>query len=391
MDRLGASELVPAIASRRGLLASTFSMTRNGTLRIAILATAISMGGCAPSASVVAPIDRDDPLPTAAPDEVGLDARILDNIADQLARDDHDIHSMLVVRHGRVAMEQYWNGFTRDNPHDIRSATKSITALLTGTAIDRGYLAGVNAPVMDYLQPGYPTIRDKGEIRVEHLLTMSSGLDCDDADRSTRGQEDRMYRSEDWVGYFLSLDRRYPPGDSVRYCTGGVVALGEAIARASGRDFEAFADEALFAPLGIRNYRWARFDGQTKVDTGGHLLLTPQAMARIGMLVLDGGKWEGVQVVPEAWIREMLLPRSELRGTPYGYLWWSDQATVGAGTVDVVWAQGNGGQTIFIVPDYDLVAVFTTGYFNSDRARSVFALFASGVLPAVVDNANPAN
>ena len=352
------------------------------------LILALLVSGCFAPVGVVEPIAQDDPLPTGTPEAAGLDLFYLDRVSRHFAEEiDHKIHSMLVVRNGLLVFERYYNGFGPDNPHDTRSVTKSITSLLTGIAIERGAIAGVDAPLMDYLADEYPDVQDKEDISFRHLLTMSSGLDCDDSDRSTRGQEDRMYKSKDWVEYFLSLSRSYAPGDTTRYCTGGVVALGEAIAQGAGQDVAVFADDALLGPLGIRNYRWWRFDDERKVDTGGHMLLTPRAMAKVGMLVLQGGRWDGRQIVPAEWIERSVQPLTQMRGEAYGYLWWRNTLRYGGEdgrAVDVISARGNGGQAIFVVPEYDLVAVFTGGYYNdSDGAQIVYNTFYNAVLTAV--------
>jgi CubicO group peptidase (beta-lactamase class C family) len=348
-----------------------------------LLPLVVLLAGCSSSGAIVGPIAVDAPLPTATPAEVGLDGARLDAVVARLGEVDHDLHSMLVARDGRLAVEAYFNGYGRDNPHDIRSATKSITSLLAGIAIDRGALEGEDTPLMTLLRTRYPDVRDRDDILVRHLLTMSAGLDCDDGDRRTRGQEDWMYRSRDWVAYFLSLDRTHAPGDTARYCTGGVVALGEAIAQATGEDLAAFAERELFGPLGIENYRWARFDGGRKVDAGGHLLLTPQAMVKLGMLVLQGGRWNGRQVVPAEWIERSTREHVRVDENAYGFLWWRYAVPYGEEVVEVVAARGNGGQLIFIVPEYDLVSVFTGGYYNSERVRAVFELFFGAVLPSV--------
>ena len=290
---------------------------------------------------------------------------------------------ILVVRNGLLVFEEYYNGYTRDNPHDIRSATKSVTSLLTGVAIERGAIAGVDAPLMGYLGEDYPDVQDKDDLSLRHLLTMRSGLDCDDQDRSTRGQEDRMYRVKDWVGYFLSLPRTDAPGERTRYCTGGVVALGEAIAQGAEQDFANFAEDALFEPLGIRNYRWARFGDGHKTDTGGHLLLTPQGMAKIGMLVLQEGRWKKRPIVSSRWLERSTRPHTEIDGVPYGYLWWHYSVNYEEKSVEVIAARGNGGQLVFIVPEFDLVSVFTAGYYNDERARIPFDIFFNAVLPSV--------
>lgn len=355
----------------------------------ALFLSALLVSGCSSAVGIVEPVAQDDPLPTGTPETVGLDLAYLSRVSYHFEEEiDHQLHSMLVVRNGLLVFERYYNGFGPDNPHDLRSATKSITSLLTGVAIERGAVAGVEASLMDYLTREYPEVHDKDGLLLRHLLTMSSGLDCDDGDRSTRGQEDRMYRSDDWVEYFLSLERPYAPGDTTRYCTGGVVALGEAIAQGAGQDFAAFADDALFGPLGIRNYRWARFDDGRKVDTGGHLLLTPRAMAKVGMLVLNEGRWGREQVVPAEWIKRSVEPRTRINGEPYGYLWWRNTLRYGGPdgeAVDVISARGNGGQVIFVVPEYDLVAVFTAGYYNSGDAQIVYNTFYNAVLTSVPD------
>jgi CubicO group peptidase (beta-lactamase class C family) len=327
----------------------------------------------------------DDPLPTSSPESSGVDVSALEGLSERLDREEHRLHSLLVARGGALVFEEYFSGYAASNPHDLRSATKSITSLLVGIAIDRGVLSGVETGMMQHLGPVYPHVSDKGDIQLQHLLTMSSGLDCDDGNRSTRGQEDRMYRSADWVDYFLTLERTSAPGDTTRYCTGGVVALGEVVAQSAGMGLDVFAEEALFGPLGIRNYRWASFNDGHGVDAGGHLLMTPRAMAKIGMLVLQGGDWDGHSLVSASWITESTRPRTSIGGIPYGYLWWSSPLLYGTKSVDVLWASGNGGQTIFIVPEYELVCVFTAGYFNSEEAQSVFEIFRNVVMPSVVE------
>ena len=143
-----------------------------------------------------------------------MDSLLLYSISGRLKeKEDHKVHSILVARNGVLVFEEYYNGHSRENPHDLRSATKSITSLLTGIAIDQGTLKSVADPMMDYLSASYPEIYDKDGIQLRHLLTMQSGLDCHDSDRKTRGQEDRMYRSGDWVDYYLSLSTTYSPGD----------------------------------------------------------------------------------------------------------------------------------------------------------------------------------
>ncbi|MEM6427926.1 MAG: serine hydrolase [Deinococcota bacterium] len=347
-----------------------------------MLVVLVLIVSCTPS--IPSPFAEDAPLPTTTPEDVGLNAQTIDQLREVIPDDsEHKLHSLLIVKDGHLAFEEYYNGYSRHTPQDLRSVTKSITSLLVGIAIEQGYLTSVDASMMDYLGNAYSDIPDKDDISLRHLLTMSNGLDCDDSDRSTRGQEDRMYRSSDWVRYFLELDVVNPPGEVTRYCTGGVVALGEVISQATGEDFAMFADRVLFAPLDIENYQWARFDGGSKVDSGGHLLLTPQGMAKLGMLVLAEGNWQGQQLVPGQWINQSLHPHTKLDSVDYGFLWRQYNVPQGGENIDVVTAQGNGGQAIFIVPAFDLVAVSTAGYYNSPGAQIPYQLFFSYILPAV--------
>ncbi|MCG8461909.1 MAG: beta-lactamase family protein, partial [Holophagales bacterium] len=196
---------------------------------------------------MVEPFAIDAPLPVDRPENVGFDSSRLEEMARRIAAEpEHELHGLLIARHGKVVFERYYHGFDRDTPHDLRSATKSLTSLLVGAAIAGGHLDSVDQPMMAALAAAYPQVHDKDDITLRHLLTMSSGLDCNDRDRSSRGQEDRMYRKRDWLAHFLSLERIHHPGNHTAYCTGGVVALGEVIASSSGEDFADFADRALF-------------------------------------------------------------------------------------------------------------------------------------------------
>ena len=323
-------------------------------------------------------------MPVALPEEVGLDLSQLETISAELEKsDEHKIHSLLVMREGRLAFEAYYNGNSRESPHDIRSATKSITSLLTGIAVDQGLIGGVDDPVRQYLGEEYQSPTLGHDMLLRHLLTMSNGMDCDDGDMSTRGQEDRMYRSKDWVEYFVTLERAHDPGSISRYCTGGVVALGEIVSTAAGKDFADFADDVLFEPLGIHNYRWSRFDDGRKVDTGGHLYLTSQGLAKIGQLVLQNGEWEGRQLVSAEWLEQSTRTYTQLDGNPYGFLWWLDKVRYGDEEIQLVRASGNGGQAIVVVPEHDLVVVATGGYYNSDEVRVIYELLYNVILPSV--------
>ena len=326
------------------------------------------------------------PWVTATPAEVSMDGALLQQAVATLPLPaEHGLHSMLVVRHGKLVQEVYWNGYDQDAQQDLRSATKSITALLVGIAIDKHIVKGVNEPLGTYLEAAYPHAPALAHgITLEHLLTMRSGLACDDRDPASPGQEDRMYQERDWVRYFLELPVAAPAGTAAHYCTGGVVALGRVVVEASKQPVPAFANEVLFGPLGISNARWADFDQHRQTDTGGHLALRPRDLAKIGQLVLQGGMWNGKQLVSRTWIEQATSEHTLIDKSrkSYGYLWWRASAPYQGRHVQIVYASGNGGQDVFVVPELDLVAVFTGGNYNSSKAALPFQLMSKFVLPA---------
>jgi CubicO group peptidase (beta-lactamase class C family) len=351
--------------------------------RIAAVALACGLAACASRAP-----RQVEGWVTATPAEVAMDGEPLRAAVALLNRERrHGIDSMLVVRRGRLVAERYWNGHDMSTLHDLRSATKSVTSLLVGIALDRGLLGDVSDPVMSYLSGDYPDLVAKDStITLEQLLTMRSGLACDDRDRRSPGHEDRMYRSRDWTRFFLELPRARPPGESTRYCTGGVVTLGRVVAEASGRTIGAFSAEHLFGPLGILAFAWQRYDGGQQTDTGGHLRLRPRAMAKIGQLVLQRGVWDSGDIVSGAWIdaSTSVQTRFDDDKRPYGYLWWRVQAQIGERKVDLIYADGNGGQYIFIAPGLDLVVVFTGSNYDSPAAGRPFAILGEYILPAAL-------
>jgi CubicO group peptidase (beta-lactamase class C family) len=357
-----------------------------------VLAATLLGGAVACDAPLIrTPGERPGEWTPVSPAEVGMDGEFPHRISMLLQGErGHGIHSMIVVRRGKLVMEEYWSGYDRNTLHDLRSTTKSITSLITGIAIDQGFVRGVSDPMLPYLAAAYPSHRNpdpaKQQITLEHLLTMRSGLDCDDSSFLSRGQEDKMYLRREWVQFFLDLPVAQAPGVSSRYGTSGVVALGRVLAAASARPFPQLAQEFLFGPLGIEHYRWSSFGDGRQTDTGGHLYLRPRDAAKIGQLVLQRGQWQGRQIVSPAWIEKSTSMHAQLyEQHPYGYLWWLTQAQFGQKRIPIISAQGNGGQFIFVIPEFELVVVFTGGNYNSPKTYRTFDILSKYVLRAVLE------
>jgi CubicO group peptidase (beta-lactamase class C family) len=339
--------------------------------------------GLAASLSV-APEDTGDGWPVSTPAVAGIDPdRVL--AAMQFIRDGgaKGVDSMLVARHGQLVGESYFNGYGRDTLHDLRSSGKSFTSALAGIAIDRGLFA-IDDPVSQIL-PGFENHANmddrKRSIAVRDLLNMSSGLQCNDWDAGSAGNERKMYDTRDWVGFILDLPMLYDPGVIAKYCTGGVVVLGSVIARRSGMTLDAYAQAYLFDPLAIRQSDWFRSpDGQA--TGGGGLKLRPRDAAKFGQLYLDGGMWKGVRVVPADWVDQSRQRNFTLGNDGYGLLWWKRALRRGGGTVECFFTSGNGGNFIFVLPALDLVAVFTGSNYDLPM-DAPFGIMEDRLLPAV--------
>jgi len=291
---------------------------------------------------------------------------------------------MLVVRRGQLVAEGYFNGFGRDSLHDLRSTGKSVTSALAGIAIGQG-LMSLDDPISQHL-PQFDSHDHvdsrKQAIRIRNLLNMDSGLDCDDWNIASPGNEERMYDSRDWVDFILDLPMAREPGALAAYCTGGVVVLGHIIALRSGMELDAYASTYLFGPLGIANSGWRRSpDGQA--TGGGGLRLTPRDAARFGALYLQGGSWNGATVVPAAWVEQSRGIVHTLGRDRYGLLWWKRGFSPPDGPVDSIFTSGNGGNFIFVFPALELVVVFTGSNYNSPSMNQPFEILTSRVLPAV--------
>ena len=359
---------------------------------VACLALAASLvlhgcgGGGAGSPPVKVIADPGEAWVMSAPADVGMNAELLNKAASGLpAPDKHGLASMIVLRQGKPVLEHYWNGYDKDTLHDMRSATKSITSLMVGIAIDKGMLGSVDDPIKTYLEPGYRNAPALGHgIALKDLLTMSSGLACNDHNPASPGNEEKMYPKTNWIDFFVNLPVAYAPGAATYYCTAGVVTLGRIVAESSKMSIPDFATRHLFAPLGIQNARWATFDNGRQHDTGGHLYLRPRDMAKIGQLVLQGGKWNGTQLVSTGWITKSTSALTTMDATSkYGYLWWQRLFKLGDKTITAHQARGNGGQYIFVIPELDMVVVFTGENYNSPAAQLPYDLVQQYILPSV--------
>ena len=305
-----------------------------------------------------------------------VDTTRIYQLFNQLAEGSHKLHSLLLIKDGSIVLEEYLNDYPQDKPHDLRSVTKSIRSVLMGIAIDKGFIDSIDDPIFKYLdlRPKKNLDKRKDSITIRHLLTMSSGLDCDDWDKNSKGQEDKVYKKKDWLQYTLDLPMVQDPGIESKYCSMGVILAAEIISRASKMSIDEFADQYLFEPLGITNMYWGHTSIKEVIASGKRAYMTSRDMAKIGQLVLNKGKWDDVQIVSKQWIEESTSEKVQITGINYGFYWWKIPFQVNDRMVYSNTATGNGGQYIMIIPDMNIVAVFTGGAYNSPEDKLPFAI-----------------
>jgi CubicO group peptidase (beta-lactamase class C family) len=330
-------------------------------------------GGCG------IPVARDDGWPVVSVNDDKLaDHDALCMMADRLVASSANVHAVLVARGGKLVFERYFKGsdeingwpvettFHADTLHNIKSATKGVMSLAFGIAIDRGLIRSIDEPIFNFF-PELSDLRsaEKDHIQLVHALSMTMGLKWVEAIPSNENENDevRMHRSSDQCRYVLGLPVTAPPGQEFFYNSGALTLLSAIIHKVAGKPLDEFVREALFKPLGITEFEWTRVRGDT--DASGSLRLRPRDMAKIGQLVLAGGRWNDNQIVSKAWIDTSTA--SKLKATDnqsYGYLWWLGGARFNGRRVTWIGALGRGGQYIRIVPELDLVVAVTAGYYQ---------------------------
>lgn len=343
----------------------------SGLLMAALLVFSL---GTAPASA------QEDPVPwpteawaTSTPEEQGMDSGLLaDGLGYLLEQDTFDVHSLTVIRNGNIVADAYFYPFTGGSLHDLASVTKSFTSTLAGIAIEAGLVDSVEQPALSLL-PDREVANldaDKKAMTIADLLTMSPGFEC------THNPNDfttmQMMETPDWVQFVLDQPMTSAPGTHWVYCSPGAHLLSALITESSGMGTQEFAQDRLFAPLGISNVIWLP-DPQGVNRGWGDLIMGPRDMAKLGYLYLNDGEWDGQRLLPSGWVEAATSPAA---AGNYGYLWWLDSLRSG------FYADGRGGQRIYVFPDQDLLVVTTGGGGGGDYPV-LGTLLDSYILPAV--------
>lgn len=323
-----------------------------------------------------------------------------------------EVHAMIIFKDNILLFEEYFPGhqYKWDGPnhhgekinwdqsmlHGVKSVSKSIVSLCIGIAIDKGFIKNVNQSVFDYL-PGHQSFKKEGKekITIEHLLTMTSGLEWEEWKTSLSNEKNDIvgiwFQEKDPLTYILEKPLIKEPGTTFNYSGGNTILLGEIIRSATKMDLEKFANEYLFKPLGIDSTDWSLRYKNGVIEAGGGLEITPRDLAKIGALCLNKGTFNGRQIISEQWIAACTTPYSKNSnifipghfsgGHGYAYSWWLKSYNKAGKEINMYHAVGWGGQELIIIPELNSVVVFTGG--NYIPLTTTFAILDKYILPAI--------
>ena len=338
------------------------------------------------------PLQLADGWPVASLDDVGISRDSIERLVQLLIDMPMDsvntlqIHSLLIARHGKLVLDEYFHGYHRDLPHDTRSAAKSWTATLIGAAMQAGVPLRLETPVYQTMLGTLPADLDprKRAITLEHLLTMTAGFNCD-PDDTTSADEDIMNNAgvQDWYGYTLNVPLISAPGEKIFYCSTEPNLAGGMLAKVAREPLATLFARLIARPLQMRNYYLGTNPNLEAYGGGGHRFV-PRDFLKFAQLMLNGGRWKGRQIVSSEWARQSTAPLRDLSTTTqYGYLWNSSEFEYNGRKVRAFLAGGNGGQVFMGFPDLDLVVGFTGGNYNDSPVPSQRVLLTQYLLRAV--------
>jgi CubicO group peptidase (beta-lactamase class C family) len=354
-------------------------MTSHPIARRHVAALAIAAAFFAPRAGLAA--DAVD-LPSATPESVGVDSRPLVKLSQWIRAQDLDVRSFVVVKDGKIVFERYEKGVTRDHNYELYSITKNVTALCAGALVDEGKtrLDEKIAPILTRVRPDLKdAFADKQAVELRHVLSMSSGLHYD-----FKPTDDPIYYgAPDRLKLAATTTVERPAGQSFDYTDVNPILASATLGADAGMPLQQYAEQTLFRPMGMSHYAWERADDRGLVSSGWGLRLRAVDMAKLGMLVLQGGRWNGQQLVSQAWVRTMTAPSS---APWYGLYWWINDIV---STEPEVHAMGFKGQFIVALPERNAVVVMTSmlpiegGLRESKNVLAIRRMMNDFVLPAL--------
>lgn len=344
------------------------------------------------------PEQKNDGWPVSTPEKEGINPDLIETLLEKTENGYFgNIHNIILIRNGNLVLDAFYkkkltvaDSYVNNEDielHALMSVTKSLVSLLMGAAINKKIVNSTADKVYLYF-PEYKGFNNwsktKSGITIKNFLTMCHGYDWDESSFKYSDPRNTYYQMEqqnDWVKFTLDREMTDIPGEKFTYSSGISHTIEALISNASGMTFPRFAEKYLFEPLGIKKSKWIKAPNGRADD----VYLTGRAMAKLGQLVLNNGKWKGNEIIPEYWIKESTGDLITVSGEyGYGYFWWRYNFNIKNTIVRSILAWGYGGQFIFIFPDLALVSCFTSGNYINDLAVQPFDMIKNYILPAIL-------
>ena len=323
---------------------------------------------------------------TSTPEEQGMDSQLIEQAFNQ-GESRGFVDCILVIRNGYLIAEKYYNNYSKDLAHNVKSVSKSFLSAMTGIALRDGHLDNLSLKMLDFFpEYVYPTIDPrKHNITIRHLLMMREGMEHE------RYNYSQIYNSPNWLKTTIEFPLLYDPGSTFSYNTFQTHLLSAIITKASGINTKEFAENNLLEKLNIELGNWQQ-GPQGYYFGGNNMYFKPRDMAKLGFLYMKLGRMFGEQIVPAEWVAESLTNYTNFTGSNwgdlhninYGYLWWLGEIDNHA----VFLAIGYGGQFVINFPDFNMIVVTTAesnlGWDTADQhERSILSIVADYIVPAV--------
>jgi CubicO group peptidase (beta-lactamase class C family) len=347
------------------------------------------------------PADLRDGWAVGTLDDVDIDRKGIENFVQTIldmpmnSINAMQVDGILIARHGKLVLEEYFHGFDRDTLHSARSASKSLTSVLIGATMQSGLPVKLSEPVYQAMNGGaFPEDLEpkKRTMTLENLMTMSSGFFCDDGNPNAPGNEELLINQTEEPDYYrfslrIPLDRT--PGERAVYCSADPnLAIG-VLHRVTGEHPMDLFDRLIAGPLNIPYHAWPISPSRQPYG-GGSVNLTPRNFMKFGQLMLNGGKWNSRRILSEEFVKRSTSPLYDLNGIKYGYLWWVIDFPYKNRTVRAFFAGGNGGQGIIVIRELDLVIVTQGSSYGGPLGLEIQqGLPARYILPAVREPGDP--
>jgi CubicO group peptidase (beta-lactamase class C family) len=387
---------------------------KKAILLISILSL-LSIVSCqsGPSYTYQPPENINDGLDVGSLEKANIDSALIEKAVNDINQGKFkEVHSLLIFKDKKLVLEEYFQGhkyqwdapnhhgelviWDRSMLHPIMSDTKSITSTCIGIAIDEGFIENVHQSIFDYLPEHQHLEADgKDKITIEHLLTMTSGLEWDEWSAALSSPANDTvgiwFSDEDPISFILERPIISEPGTSFTYSGGNMIVLGEIIKYATNMNIDEFSGTYLFEPMGIDSFNWYNRFESGVIETGGGLELTPRSMVKIGVTFLNNGVWNGKKIISEQWVEKSAnlyrgnkginVPGTDTKNVGYSYSWWTKTFSESGKKINMYHAGGWGGQNIYVFPELGAVVATTGGTYTS--STKTFALLEKYIIPAL--------